>query len=323
MNAWALWKRWFGEARLLWAACALGLFAFCWIRVWIVSQLTTGSLEVILEQVWDKYEKYSPVSLSQLLTYHGRVALSFEEPIVIFGIAGWAIARGSDTIAGHVNRGVMELLLAQPVSRRSIYVSQSCVTLLGLVLLTLCIWLGMAAGIGTTQVREERLPSLTVPGLRFDIPIPFGKKQIERVPMWQRTSAGYYVYPALNLFCLGVFLSGLSTLLSACDRLRWRTIGIVSGFLAVEMVLRILCMSTESLAWLKFATFFSAYEPEVLVSVAVNAPQELWQVLHFDESGQLLRPGPLGYYLLLLVPGCLFYVAGLQVFLRRDLPAPL
>jgi len=322
MNGWALWKRWVGEARWLWLACAVGLFAFCWIRVWLVTQLTTGSFSIILEQVWEKYEKFSPVPLRHLLTYHGRVGLAFEELFILFGIAVWAIARGSDAIAGQIQRGEMELILAQPLSRRAVFATQAGVTLLGLVLLASTVWAGMASGIATVHVREERLPSFTIPGLGLDVPVPIGEKRIDRVPMRERTRSAYFMYPTINLFCFGVLLSGLSTLLSACDRLRWRTIGLVSGFVVVQMVLRIVSMASESFGWLRYATCFTAYQPELIVSIAVDSPNDVWSLVLLDGSGQYRRLGPLAFDLILLVPGVGCYIAGLVVFLRRDLPAP-
>src|SRR5687768_1726167 len=95
----------------------------------IIMQLETSSREVILEQVWEKYERFSPVSIGQLLTYHGRVALAFNEPLIIILFSVWAIARGSETVSGHLHSGVLEMLLAQPVSRRNVIFSQTVITI--------------------------------------------------------------------------------------------------------------------------------------------------------------------------------------------------
>jgi ABC-2 type transport system permease protein len=320
---WPLWKRWIGQGSVLLAVCAAGMFAFCWLRVWVISQIEMGSLEVILKQVWEKYERFSPVPLAQRLTYHGRVALAFEEPLVVLGIAIWAISRGSNAVSGHISSGVLEMLLAQPVSRQAVIVSQSIVTLVGLVLLSATLWLGMAAGIHTTKVTEHSRPSVRIPILAREVPLLFMPEQERTVYLSERTSAQHFLYPTLNLFSLGVFLAGLTTLVSACDRHRWRTIGIVVGFVVVQMAMRILSDTAPALHWMAYGTILSAFEPQVVVSVAVNTPQQLWSLAQYDPAGNLVALGPLGYYLLFLVPGVLSFVVGTIIFCRRDLPAPL
>jgi ABC-2 type transport system permease protein len=322
MTYWSLWKRWFGASRLLLLACGLGLFVFCWIRIWVITQLETSSLEVILQQVWDKYERFSPVSIDQLLTYHGRVALAFNEPLIMLFIGVWAIARGSETVSGHIHSGVMEMLLSQPVSRGMVMSSQTVITTIGLFLLATCVWLGVSTGIETLQVKEERTPSITIPGL-VDVPLPFAKSEHVRAPMSSKTHPSYFIYPTINLFCVGVFMAGFTTLASSLDRYRWRTIGIVIALVAVQMVMSVVSLASERFAWMKYLTFYSAYQPEVIVSVAVHAPQELWSLVQRNKAGTIIGPGPLGYDLILLIPGVLFLLAGRIIFCRRDLPAPL
>jgi len=323
MTYWALWKRWLGASRLLLLACCTGLFGFCLIRIWIVTQLETSSLEIILRQVWDKYERFSPVSIDQLLTYHGRVALAFNEPLIMLFVAVWAIARGSETVSGHVHSGIMEMLLSQPVSRGMVMSTQTLITTLGLVLLASSVWLGISIGIEVYQVPEEHRPSITIPGLKLDIPLPFVETKQVDVPMSTKTRPHYFIYPAINLFCVGVLIAGLTTLASSMDRYRWRTIGIIIGFISIQMVMSLVSLAVKNVEWMKYLTFFSAYQPEVIVSVAVHAPEKLWDLVERDPNGTITAPGPLGYDLILLVPGVLSLLLGRIIFCRRDLPAPL
>jgi ABC-2 type transport system permease protein len=316
-------RRWIGEGSWLLAACGVALLGFCWLRIWVIGQIEMGSFEIILEQVWEKYEKYSPVPLSHLLTYHGRVAMAFSEPLVVLCLAVWAISRGSATVAGHLGQGVMEMLLAQPVRRWEIVLSQSLVNVLGILVLCLCVWSGVFLGIQTTTVKEERTASFTVPLLRLRVANPFVPAERVEAPMSERTSARYFIYPTLNLFSLTLFLAGLATFLSACDRYRWRTIGIVSGLVVLQMMMRILCLASEPLQWMAYLTFFSAYEPEAMVRIAVESPHQLWDLVTYDQQGVWVGPGPLGYHLILVVPGLLFFALGTWIFCRRDLPAPL
>ena len=67
----------------------------------------------------------------QLATYSGRIALAYDLPIVILCVSVWAIARGSDCVSGELGRGTMEMLLAQPVSRLQVLLTQATVTTIG------------------------------------------------------------------------------------------------------------------------------------------------------------------------------------------------
>lgn len=320
----AVLKKCLVEARLLFAATATLLFAFCWVRVFIVSTLETTDFAGIVERLWNKWGHFSPVSLSHLLSYSGRVALAYDEPIVVFGISIFAIARGSDAISGELNRGTMELLLAQPVSRLQVLYSQACVTVVCLALLCTATWCGTWTGIQTNSVTERvPPPKLKVPALGFEIPLSFGEREKIEVPMRERVKARNFIPGAVNLFCMGFGLAGLSTLASSFDRYRWRTIGIVSGFFVVMLICKIIGLAVPRFSWLKQCSFFTPYEPQKYIAIAVNDPANAWSVAMYDSSGRFLDLGPLGYNLILLGIGFAAYLMAGIVFHRRDLPAPL
>ncbi len=127
----ALWKKNFFESRWLLAGCAALMFAFQWLRVWLVSQLPLGQFKLILNLLPSQWERLSPVPFEQIATPAGRIAVAYDEPLVILLLTVWAIARGSDAVSGEVGRGTMELLLAQPVRRVSVLATQGAVTILG------------------------------------------------------------------------------------------------------------------------------------------------------------------------------------------------
>lgn len=310
------------EARLLLASCALALFGFCWTRVWLVSQFEMGRFQTIIEQ-FQEFERFFAVPFEQLFTYAGRIALTFDEPIVILSMSLWAIARGSDCVSGEIGRGTMEMLLAQPVSRFQVLASSSLVTVVGAGLLALAAWLGVYVGIRTT-VLEEPAPAerLVIPWFDLELPNPLAKTQMQRVPMGERVEAASFSPAAFNLFSLGVFGAGLATLLSACDRYRWRTIGIVVGFYIVQMTVKIIGLAADHLAWLRRLTFFTAYDPERFVAVAVRDPAAAWSFWNWDAAGESVL-GPLGYNGILLGLGLAGFIAAAIAFRVRDLPAPL
>ena len=71
----ALWKKAFGEAKLLLIVCGLGLFFFAFVRVWLVSQVEMSRFAAIIGELWSDLEKFSLVPLSHLLSYPGRFAV--------------------------------------------------------------------------------------------------------------------------------------------------------------------------------------------------------------------------------------------------------
>lgn len=323
----ALIKKCLRESWALLAACSAAIFAFCWVRVWLVSRLDTNRFKAIIDLLPGDWKKFSPVDMDWLVTYDGRVALAYDEPIVVFGVSIWAIARGSDVISGELNRGTMEMLLAQPLSRLQILGTQATVTVLGTALLALSAWLGTFAGLHTNSAKEEVRPAVQLP---FALPLiggeivtPWAKPETRYTPMSQKVDARHFWPAAANLFALGFCFCGLSSLVSACDRYRWRTIGIVVGFYVVQTIMKLVGMAAEDWAWLRRLSVFTAYEPELFVQIAVQSPQDAWSVWRYDAAGHITQLGPLGYDLVFVVLGYLAYVAAAVIFQRRDLPAPL
>jgi ABC-2 type transport system permease protein len=310
------------EARLLFVASFIGLVAFAWVRCYIVSRLEMSSFATIVEQLWDKWKEFSPVSLTQLLSYTGRIAITFDEPIVVFTIAIFAIARGSDCISGELGRGTMEMLLAQPVTRLQVLLNQALVTVSGLAGLSLAVWLGLIGGIYTMEVREEvPKPLVTVP-LWGTINDPFAKPEVIRRPLREKVSPEHFVPGALNLFSLGVCLAGIGTLASSWDRYRWRTIGLVIGFFILQMMCKVMALTIPPLAWLKYLTLLTAYEPQRFISQATN-DGTAWQLRIVDSAGKFQDWGAVGYDLALLGIGLACYALAAIIFVRRDLPPPL
>ncbi|MCH5375018.1 MAG: ABC transporter permease [Planctomycetes bacterium] len=318
----ALLKKSMVEARVLLIACVAAMYSFCWARVWIISQFSMGQFENVLEQ-FREYERFSPVPFEQLFTYTGRVALTYDEPIVVVCVSLWAIARGTDCISGEIGRGTMEMLLAQPVSRLQVLWSQASVTLVGVAILAFTSWLGLYTGVMTNSVEEPVVRSWTIPWLQIEVPNPLAEKTTQRTPLWEKVDPADFAPAAVNLFALGVFFAGFSSLLSSLDRYRWRTIGLVVGFYIFQTIIKVLGLASDRLDWLRRCTIFTAYEPERFVSIAVGSPESTWSLVLRDGAGRWMDLGPLGYDLLLIGMGAVAYLAATVIFQRRDLPAPL
>jgi ABC-2 type transport system permease protein len=257
-----------------------------------------------------------------LLSYPGRIGLAWDEPIVVFGVSIFAIARGSDAVSGELNRGTLEQLLAQPVSRLQVLYSQAAVTIGCLALLALATWGGTWCGIQCTSVKESAPPpQLKLPFLP-QIPLPIQSDEKIDTPMRDKVQPHVFFPAVVNLFCLGAAVAGVSTLVSACDRYRWRTIGIVSGLYIVSLILKIVGLAFERFSGLRDLSLFTAYEPQKYIAIAVRSPDEAWNVTRYAD-GVFFDLGPMGYNLILLSVAAAGYIAAGIVFHRRDLPAPL
>ena len=320
-------KKLIRESRWLLLSCALAVFAFCWLRVWLVSQLATERFKTILEMLPGDWRRFLQVDLEWLITYPGRISMGYQELIVVLCMALWSIARGSDAVSGELNRGTLEMLLAQPVSRLRVFFTQALVTFCGVAVVAGSAWGGTCAGIFTTRIEEQVSPRLTLPfylpGIGTQIPLPFAEKTTIYTAMSQKADVWLFIPATLNLFAVGCAIAGLSLLMSSWDRYRWRTIGITTGILVVQVMLKIAAMALGASHWMKYLSLLSAYEPEVLVRIADRQPGDTWSFNLYDMHGSWSGFGPLANYGLLIGFGIICCGIGAVILVRRDLPAPM
>ena len=313
------------ESRLLMLGVAIVLFIFCWIRVWIVGRIDMSRFQGILEILRPEFENFSAVSFEQALTYPGRVAFTFTEPMVILMVVVWGIARGSDAVSGPLGRGTMEMMLSQPVSRFQYLLSKNLITVIGSIVIAMSAYAGLVCGIEFTTIKKESPPiKMQIPLVKIEVEIPFTKNPNAptREPLSDFVDKEDFFPSALNMVGLGLFFGGFTTLMSAWDQYRWRTIAIAAGFLITQLLLRVMSLSVDELSWMRYMTIFTLYEPEVLVSYAVHTPGGAWG-FWFSESQEKWRLGGMGYLALLSGGGIAGFAAATWIFCRRDLPAPV
>ena len=318
-------KKSVNEALLLFLACGLMLFSFCWARVWITCQFELDKFAPLLKQ-FKAFERFAPVPLEQLLTYTGSIAMTFNEPVLILCIVVWCISRGSDVVSGEIGRGTMEMLLAQPITRFRLLATHAGVTTVGLALLCFLVWLGIYCGIHTNTVKETIAPSidLKLPFIPVEVPIPVGESKVVQRNLADKVSASLFVAPAINLFAFGFFLQSLSSLFSCCDRYRWRAIGVVIGIYVVELLMFLLSRATDWTQFVGYFSFFSLYQPDGIVQVVNRHPEAASEfVSSFEVPGWSYYLGPMGMSALLVSFGIVFYLVGLARLSRRDMPAPI
>jgi ABC-2 type transport system permease protein len=320
-------KKYVHESWVLWCACALVLFFFPWVRIWTVSQFELSGFAPLIEQ-FRAFEKFSPVPLEQFLTYRGMVAFTFDEPVVLLCVLVWCIARGSDVVSGELNRGTMELLLAQPVSRSKVFGAHALVTIAGLVLLCSLVYAGTAIGIGVNSTPVTQGGSITIPGLGFQIGNPLAPKRTEWVPLSQYVDANLYLLPTVNLGALGFAVLGISVFFSARDQYRWKTIGTVIGLYVLNLLLFVLSKSTPSLHVLTPFSFLAAYQPDWIVQRTSHSPESAYRWIGEGNPSMqgmdyvMSYCEPLLFVTILISLGLVTYGMARRRFLSRDLPAP-
>lgn len=314
-------KNWL-ETRWLLGGCVLLMASMFWMRVWLISRVDSGRFQQILELLPDSFRSMTRVDFSWIVTHIGRLSMGFEEPMVILIMSIWAISRGTDIVSGELSRGTMEMMLAQPISRRKTFLVPLGYAVAGVVLLALASLLGTFMGIITIDANEAYYPTFRIPMIKNPIPIPFAESETVKVPMSELVTIGSFWPAAMNLFSLGIFLLGTSTLFSSYDRFRWRSIGGVSIVLILMTLVKVLAMSQPSFRWLLWLSGFAAYEPALFVSQTSTYPGSLWSMYFYDAEGVFhFAHWTFDFILLGLGVGMIFHAC--RVFERRDLPAPL
>jgi ABC-2 type transport system permease protein len=211
------------------------------------------------------------------------MSVGFVHPTVQTILCIWAVGRSSGAIAGEIDRGTMELLLAQPLARWRVVLAHflvDCVTIPGL---CLSMWLGVLY----STWRLGRVEEAVVTSQQID-PRAF--------------------LPALLAVAALLFaVSGYTMWLSSCGRFRWRVMGSAVIVTLVQFLVNVIAQLWSPLRWVSPFTVFQYYQPQqIILDPHWYAALTTWRDL-----GVLAGVGAFGYLL------------ALWTFCRRDLPAPL
>lgn len=316
-------KKYLNESWMLFVAIAIGLFAFGWFRVTVVCELDTGKFRQIIDLLPSDWRKFASVDFDWLVSYLGRTSTGFEEPMLIFLLAAWAMVRGSDVVSGELSRGTMEMLLAQPVCRREVYLRHAKYTVVGLLLLSLVLWSGMASGVWTAEVEETTYPALRIPVVDYEIPLQFLKPTVDRNRLSDYVNPVMYLPGILNLFSVAVFFAGFAAMCSAFDRYRWRTMGVLAVFFFTNASMKVVGKGSDRFSWMENYCIFGLYHPAGSIERFQAAPMSVLWLFRYRPDGSIASLGLLPNCLLPLLLAAIMYWIGLRYFERRDLPAAL
>jgi ABC-2 type transport system permease protein len=241
----AIWKKTWGDQRVLVLSLMALWIGFPWLYIWLSSQIPMPAFQdVLLRAIPKDWQRLSGVPFTEVATHAGRVALAFVDPVVVLAATVWGITRGSDAVSGQLERGTMEMVLAAPVRRVAVFVTQALATTAAAALLCtvlfLAVWTAIALGPWAGKVDPLR-----------------------------------FLPAAANVFGLMVCMAGISAGVSAADSYRWRTVGILCGFYVFSILAKLVGRLSSPLWWVGYLSFLNAYEPQRLVGDAA----ESWRLL--------------------------------------------
>jgi len=256
----AIWKKTWGDQRVLVLSLVALWTAFPWIYIWLSSQIPMPVFQdVLLRAIPQDWQRLSGVPFTEVATHAGRVALAFVDPVIVLAATVWGITRGSDAVSGQLERGTLEMVLAQPVRRLAVFVTQALATTAAAALLCGVLFAAVYTAVSLGPWAGKVDP------LRF-------------------------VPAACNVFGLMVCMAGIAACVSAADSYRWRTIGILCGFYVFSILAKLVGRLSTSLGWVGYLSILNAYEPQRLV----GDPSTSWPLLA-TYDGVLLGLGVAAY----------------------------
>jgi ABC-2 type transport system permease protein len=168
------------------------------------------------------------------------ISISYVHPLTMFILSTWAIGRASGAIAGEIDRGTMELLLAQPIRRAHVVLGHLLVDLITIPVLCLSMWAGTWLGVAMVGFIGNPKETLAVDPLAF---------------------APGLVNVALLIFAI----SGLTMWASSAGRFRWRVLGVAVVVALVQFLVNLIGQLWEPAAPLRPFTVFYYYQPQPII----------------------------------------------------------
>jgi ABC-2 type transport system permease protein len=167
------------------------------------------------------------------------VSISYVHPLTQTALCVWAIGRAAGAIAGEIDRGTMELLLAQPLRRTQVIVAHLLVDAITIPVLCIALWLGTLVGAWLAGF-------IGIEGaLRVD-PVDF-------LPAMLGVAAFLFA------------VSGLTMALSAAGRSRNRVLGLAVLVALLQFLVNLIGQLWPPMNWMRPLTVFYYYQPQPMI----------------------------------------------------------
>jgi ABC-2 type transport system permease protein len=288
----------FRDVRLPLAVVAILLIAFqcLWAKVAqrivqvvheAIKRLTVTDFVRLVQSIFEGPGKVMQTLMGgesiQITSINDMMTIGYVHPLVQTILCIWAVGRAAGALAGEIDRGTMELLLAQPLARSRVILAHLCLDLLAIPVLCLAIWGGTWLGTWAVGINDVVDPWTFGPAL------------------W-------------NVAALLFAVSGYTMWLSAHGRFRGRVMGFAVLVTLLQFLVNVIGQMWDTMGPLRPYTVFYYYQPQQIIlrnnwRVAVTLP---WQDSYTVNGVAVLTAvGAIGYGL------------ALWKFCRRDLPAPL
>jgi ABC-2 type transport system permease protein len=168
------------------------------------------------------------------------LSIGYVHPLIQTILCVWAIGRASGAIAGEIDRGTMELLLAQPVARPRVLLAHFLVDWLAIPILCLSLWLGTWLGSSLVGLLDSATPRM-------------------RVDVWQ------FGPSLLNVAFLAFAVSGYTIWLSAAGRFRGRVLGLAVLVTLLQFLVNVIGQLWGVMRPLRPFTVFYYYQPQQII----------------------------------------------------------
>jgi ABC-2 type transport system permease protein len=237
------------------------------------------------------------------------LSIGYVHPLMQIIFCIWAIGRAAGAVAGEIDRGTMELLLAQPIPRWRVILAHLTVDAVVIPILCLSLWGGTLLGtrlVGPFEVTAADLE----PFKKLPFPIKIDPELLAVNP-------GAFGPALWNVGGLIFAVSGVTMALSAVGRFRMRVIGLAVLLTLVQFLVNVVGQLWDAVAPARPFTLFFYYQPQQIV-LARRWTADLGAVWN---GGQPLAAVPV--LAVLFGVGVVGYALALWAFTRRDLPAPL
>jgi ABC-2 type transport system permease protein len=262
------------------------------------------------------------------------LSVGYVHPLMQTIFCIWAVGRASGAIAGEIDRGTMELLLAQPLARTRLVLAHLGVDLVTIPVLCLALWAGNWVGAWLITPIQVQEPTFRRPLPRPAYLVELGPLRVrlevpaDRLARASTEEARDRLQERLRIepirFGKGLWLvgglmfaiSGYTMWLSAAGRYRWRVLGLAVLVTLLQFLVNLLGQMWDALEVLRPLTVFYYYQPQqVILGGDWNVTLAEWN------GGQPLLPVPM--LRVLYGVGLAGYALALWTLNRRDLPAPL
>jgi len=201
-----------------------------------------------------------------LLRAQDMISIGYVHPLIQTILCIWAIGRAAGAIAGEIDRGTMELLLAQPIRRSQVILAHFLVDWLTIPILCVSLWIGTWIGCWLVGFTGNPSSGIEVNAWRFG--------------------------PCLiNVALLVYAVGGLTMWLSSLGRFRMRTLGAAILLALVQFLVNVIGQLWDKMAWMRPFTVFYYYQPQPMILDVHWAEQAaVWLRL-----GVLAAVGSVGY----------------------------